>query len=101
MNTACVQLSPATPAAPRCPAAQPARGAHPAAAPCRRPAGAAGPAVGAHLPATAANVSNMRLSDKTFTYSITKGAILDVSLTGAWGGWCGALWGSAGPPRGC
>lgn len=44
--------------------------------------GAAGPAVGAHLPATAANVSNMQLSDKTFTYSITRGAILDVSLTG-------------------
>lgn len=38
--------------------------------------------MGAHLPATAANVSNLRLSDKTFTYSITKGAILDVSLTG-------------------
>ncbi len=45
-------------------------------------AGAAGGAVGAHLPATAANVSNMKLSDKTFAYSITKGAILDVSLTG-------------------
>lgn len=44
--------------------------------------GAAGGAMGAHLPATAANMSNMRLSDKTFTYSITKGAILDVSLTG-------------------
>lgn len=44
--------------------------------------GAAGGAVGAHLPATAANVSNMKLSDKTFAYSITKGAILDVSLTG-------------------
>lgn len=39
--------------------------------------------MGAHLPATAANVSNLKLSDKTFTYSITKGAILDVSLTGA------------------
>lgn len=38
--------------------------------------------MGAHLPATAANVSNMKLSDKTFAYSITKGAILDVSLTG-------------------
>ncbi|PSC74547.1 SH3 domain-containing [Micractinium conductrix] len=44
--------------------------------------GAAGGAMGAHLPATAANMSNMKLSDKTFTYSITKGAILDVSLTG-------------------
>ena len=40
--------------------------------------------MGAHLPATAANMSNMKLSDKTFTYSITKGAILDVSLTGGW-----------------
>jgi lipid-binding SYLF domain-containing protein len=45
--------------------------------------GAAGGSVGAHLPATAANMSNLRLSDKTFTYSITKGAILDVSLTGS------------------
>ncbi|EFN55670.1 hypothetical protein CHLNCDRAFT_133895 [Chlorella variabilis] len=44
--------------------------------------GAAGGAVGAHLPATAANMSNMRVSDKTFTYSITKGVILDVSMTG-------------------
>jgi hypothetical protein len=27
-------------------------------------------------------MSNMQLSDKSFTYSITRGAILDVSLTG-------------------
>lgn len=30
----------------------------------------------------------LQLSDKTFTYSITRGAILDVSLTG---GWCAGL----------
>ena len=56
--------------------------------------GAAGGAVGAHLPATAANVSNMGLSDKSFTYSITKGAILDVSLTGG----CRVLGGAVGGP---
>jgi hypothetical protein len=57
--------------------------AHPAkSSPRAAAAGAAGDALGAHLPATAANVSNMGLSDKTFTYSITRGAILDVSLTG-------------------
>ncbi|GAB4823420.1 hypothetical protein N2152v2_010466 [Parachlorella kessleri] len=44
--------------------------------------GALGNQVAAHLPATAANVSNIKLSDKTFTYSIAKGAIVDVSLTG-------------------
>ena len=59
--------------------------------------GAAGGAVGAHLPATAANVSNMGLSDKSFTYSITKGAILDVSLTGGcWVGGAGRWWGVPG-----
>lgn len=31
-----------------------------------------------------ANVSNIKLSDKTFTYSICKGAMIDVSLTGEW-----------------
>ena len=44
--------------------------------------GAAGPRVGTHLPATAAVLSNLRLSDKEFTYSVTRGLILDVSLTG-------------------
>ena len=33
-------------------------------------------------PFTVFAVSNIKLSDKTFTYSIAKGAIVDVSLTG-------------------
>mgnify|MGYP001154906273 CR=1 FL=1 len=43
------------------------------------------PNSGFTLPAAYA-VSNIKLSDKTFTYSIAKGAIVDVSLTGtlAW-----------------
>lgn len=43
---------------------------------------AAGSYAAAHLPATAANLTNIKLSDKTFTYSIAKGAMIDVSLTG-------------------
>lgn len=34
--------------------------------------GAVGTSLGAHLPATAANISDIKLSDKTFTYSICK-----------------------------
>ena len=48
--------------------------------------------MGAHLPATAANVSNMSLSDKTFAYSLTKGAIIDISLTGGWVPMAGWSW---------
>jgi lipid-binding SYLF domain-containing protein len=36
----------------------------------------------AHLPATAANLSHLALSDKEFTYSIASGVMVDVSLTG-------------------
>lgn len=44
--------------------------------------GAAGSQAATHLPATAANLSDYKLTDKTFTYSITKGVMVDVSLTG-------------------
>ena len=43
---------------------------------------AAGGAAAASLPATAVNLSDPDLSDKRFTYSVAKGAIVDVSLTG-------------------
>lgn len=42
----------------------------------------AGSAAGVALPATAANFSNLNLSDKQFTYSVAKGAMVDVSLSG-------------------
>lgn len=44
--------------------------------------GAAGSSVAAHLPATAVNLSNPSLSDKSFSFSVAHGAIVDISLTG-------------------
>lgn len=44
--------------------------------------GAAGSSIGTHLPATAANLSHVQLSDKTFTFSVCKGVMVDVSITG-------------------
>lgn len=45
--------------------------------------GVVGMPAGGHLGATALNMSDKSLSDKTFTYSIAKGALVDVSWTGA------------------
>lgn len=44
--------------------------------------GAAGSGAATHLPATAANLSDIKLTEREFTYSVTKGVIVDVSLTG-------------------
>jgi lipid-binding SYLF domain-containing protein len=44
--------------------------------------GAAGSSAATHLPATAANLSDIKLTEREFTYSVTKGVIIDVSLTG-------------------
>lgn len=46
--------------------------------------GLVGHPVGGHASATTANLSNFKLSDKTFAYSVAKGALLDVSWTGAY-----------------